>query len=109
MFVDGGRIAEGVFADHLLANVVLLGVAFQLGGLPVGLGDIERAMQQQGRAAADNREAFEWGRWAVHEPAAVAAALGASPGSIFDPSPAALATAAGLFGRRTPPPSLRAP
>jgi len=107
MFVDAGRIAEGVFADHLLANVVLLGAAFQLGGLPVGLGDIERAMQQQGRAAADNREAFEWGRWAVHEPAAVEAALGASPGSIFDPSPGALATAAGLVERRNLPAALQ--
>jgi indolepyruvate ferredoxin oxidoreductase len=113
VFLDAGRIAEGVFADHLLANVVLLGAAFQLGGLPIPLADIDQAMQRQGQAAADNREAFEWGRWAVHEPAAVEAALGAAQrtdggaaGSIFDPSPEALAAAAGLVERRDLPAGL---
>ena len=41
-FVDSKRIAEVVFANHLLANVVLLGAAFQLGGLPLSLADIEQ-------------------------------------------------------------------
>jgi indolepyruvate ferredoxin oxidoreductase len=105
-FVDATRIAEGVFADHLLANVVLLGAAFQLGGLPVSLADIERAMQGMGGAAGANREAFGWGRWAVHDPAAVAAALGGPQTlrpSPYDPSPGALDAAAGLVrGRRLP-------
>lgn len=112
-FVDSKRIAEGVFADHLLANVVLLGAAFQLGGLPVSLADVETAMQRQGKAAAKNREAFEWGRWVVHDPAAVEAALDAAErgeaggaGSIFDPSAKALATAVELIQRRTLPAEL---
>jgi indolepyruvate ferredoxin oxidoreductase len=111
-FLDSQRIAEGVFADHLLANVVLLGAAFQLGGLPVSLGDIERAMR--GRAADANREAFAWGRWAVHDPAAVEAALqdagtgdGGGAGNINDPSSRALERAAGLVGRRDLPAELR--
>ena len=33
-----------------------------------------RAIGGTGRAADDNRDAFEWGRWAVHDPAAVRAA-----------------------------------
>ena len=78
--------------------------AFQLGGLPISLADLKAAMGRQGKAAAGNREAFEWGRWAVHDPDAVAEVLdvaarddsGAAV-SIFDPSPGALATAADLF------------
>ena len=120
-FVDSRRIAEEVFANHLLANVVLLGAAFQLGGLPVALADIDRAMGRQGRAAAENREAFEWGRWAVHDPQAVEARLaghggaagdsggdsgGPAPG-ITDPSPRALAAAARLVGERDLPAELR--
>ena len=113
-FVDAKRIAEHVFSDHLLANVILLGAAFQLGGLPVALDDVDQAMARQGKAAASNREAFAWGRWAVHDPAAVAAAMagpGESPaGTGFDPSAAALATAAGLVAERNLshlPPALR--
>lgn len=103
-FLDAKRIAEQVFANQLLANIVLLGAAFQLGGLPLAPGDLEKAMSRTGRAAADNRAAFVWGRWTVHDPAAVEAALAAAGGdtptvtrpSIFDPTPAALTTAAGL-------------
>ncbi|MGZ7011585.1 MAG: indolepyruvate ferredoxin oxidoreductase family protein [Acidimicrobiales bacterium] len=112
-FVDSKLIAEGVFADHLLANVVLLGAAFQLGGLPLSLADIERAVQQQGKAAAANREAFAWGRWAVHDPAAVQECLDAiergtegGAGSIFDPTADALATATALAERRGLPDEL---
>ena len=69
------RIAEAVFGNHLLANVVLLGAAFQAGGLPLSLGDVERGIGGTGRTADDNRAAFEWGRWAVHDPAAVERAV----------------------------------
>lgn len=112
-FLDAKRIAETAFGDHLFANVILLGAAFQLGGLPVTLDDIERAMGQQGKAAAANREAFEWGRWAVHDQEATEKAL--SAGSIskrptaraFDPSAAALTAASGLVAARALPAELR--
>ncbi len=74
-FVDSTRIAQDVFANPLLANVVMLGAAFQRGGLPLSVADIEVAMARQGRTAADNRQAFEWGRWAAHDQAAVDARL----------------------------------
>jgi indolepyruvate ferredoxin oxidoreductase len=113
-FVDAKRIADEVFANHLLANVVLLGAAFQLEGLPLSLDDLERAMDRQGRAAADNRDAFEWGRWAVHDAAAVDACLarvesvddGPAP-SIADPSPGAVAKAGPLVDGRDVPDELR--
>jgi indolepyruvate ferredoxin oxidoreductase len=102
-FLDSKRLAEAVFADHLLANVILIGAAFQLGGLPLSLADIGRALPD-----GDNRAAFEWGRWAVHDPVAVEAALagqteGTSP---FDPSPRALA-AVPLVASRDLPVELR--
>jgi indolepyruvate ferredoxin oxidoreductase len=113
-FLDSKHVAEAVFADHLLANIVLLGAAYQLGGLPFSLDDIDAAMGGQGRAAADNRAAFEWGRWAVHDPAAVDAALdaavrgdaGTGPDP-FEPSGALVAAATTLVGHRDVPAELR--
>jgi len=108
-FLDSGRIAEAAFANHLLANVVLLGAAFQAGALPIALGDLERAL-----GPGDNRAAFAWGRWAAHDPVAAEAALdGARHGgagaaaSMWDPSPGARATAAGLVNQRDLPAGLR--
>jgi indolepyruvate ferredoxin oxidoreductase len=94
--------------------VILLGAAFQSGGLPVSLDDVERAMRRQGRAAASNREAFEWGRWAVHDPAAVERVLAAGKlpargerQGPFEPSAWALALAAELVAGRNLPAGLR--
>jgi indolepyruvate ferredoxin oxidoreductase len=101
-FVEAKRIAEAAFNDHLLANVILAGAAYQLGGLPGSLDDVERAMSRQGKSAAANREAFEWGRWAASDPGAVEAALrgpaAARPASPFEPSARSLATARQLAG-----------
>jgi indolepyruvate ferredoxin oxidoreductase len=113
VFLDAKRIAETAFGDHLFANVILLGVAFQLGALPVTLGDVEEAMSRQGKAAAANRAAFEWGRWAVHDQEATDKALAAGgiserpTAGVFDPSAAALATAGGLVAGRQAPAELR--
>jgi Pyruvate/2-oxoacid:ferredoxin oxidoreductase gamma subunit len=97
-FVAAKRIAEAVFSDHLLANVILAGASCQLGGLPGSLDDVAQAMSRQGKSAAVNCEAFEWGRWAVHDPDAVEAALrglaSSAPASPFEPSTRSL-TAAG--------------
>ncbi len=112
-FVDSVRIAQDVFANPLLANVVLLGAAFQRGGLPLSADDVDQAMARQGRAAADNREAFAWGRWAAHDPAAVEARLVGSAGedrpsgAIFDPSVRAQAAARAMVDRRSLPAPVR--
>ena len=99
-FVDSTLIAERVFADHLLANVILLGAAFQAGRLPLTLPSLEQALGELGPASP---EAFAWGRWAVHDPAAVAAALPPVPGQ--EPSSGALAAAgSALAGRDLPAP-----
>jgi indolepyruvate ferredoxin oxidoreductase len=117
VFLNSKRIAEAVFADHLLANVVLLGAAYQAGGLPLSLHDIDTAMLRQGRAAADNRAAFAWGRWAVHDPAALEAALdaaaaGAGAGAgdgldAFDPPNVLVSAANELWQHHALPAELR--
>jgi indolepyruvate ferredoxin oxidoreductase len=111
VFLDSKHIAERAFANPLLANVVLLGAAFQRGGLPLSLADLEHAFARQGRAAADNRAAFEWGRWVVHDPGAVSAALvaaddGARPNPL-EPSARAAAVASRLVGGVRLPAELR--
>ncbi len=108
-FIDAKRIAEAVFANHVLANVILLGAAFQLGGLPVGLDDVDAAMPGRNRTSTANRGAFEWGRWAAHDPAAVEAALAGTgdAGDLFDPSPGALVAAERLVAARDLPADLR--
>lgn len=97
LFVESKRIADLAFGDAVLANMVLLGAAYQLGGLPFGVDHFEKALGK-GKGAAKNRAAFEWGRWTAHDPAAVDAALGAagetvgetSEGRAFEPSRDAL-------------------
>jgi len=97
-----------VFSNHLVANVVLLGAAFQLGGLPLSLADIDAAMARQGRSADDNRAAFAWGRWVVHDPEAVdailtAAAQDSSADALLDPSERAVGAAKRLTENRNLP------
>jgi indolepyruvate ferredoxin oxidoreductase len=112
-FLDSKRIAETFFADHLLANIVLLGAAYQMGGLPFAAEHLEAAMAGSRAAGGEGtRRAFEWGRWAVHDPEAVkvlldAAADGEAPGrGVFDPSPEAVAGAARLVAGRGLPSAL---
>ncbi|WP_426574489.1 indolepyruvate ferredoxin oxidoreductase family protein [Aquihabitans sp. McL0605] len=110
-FIDSKGIADAVFANHLLANVVLLGAAFQLGGLPLPLAALDAA-QGAGSRGDQSREAFAWGRWAVHDPAAVEAQLDAveetaATTGIWDPSAAAEAEASALVVDRQLPAELR--
>jgi indolepyruvate ferredoxin oxidoreductase len=110
VFVPSKRIAEAVFANPLLANVILLGAAFQRGGLPLSAADIDTALG--GEAGNPNRTAFAWGRWVAHDPAAVESSLAAASdvaasGSIFDPSPPAVRQAEVLVAARTVPKPLR--
>ncbi len=109
LFVDTTRVAEIVFANHLLANVVLLGAAYQLGGLPLPADAIDSAIARSGSSAETTRAAFEWGRWAAYDWASVAARLDATDeggaaltAAPFEPSPRALALADSLLERRIP-------
>jgi indolepyruvate ferredoxin oxidoreductase len=109
-FIDSKPIAENLLGNHLLANIVLLGAAFQLGGLPMTLPQVEAAIAEVSPGGAeDTRAAFQWGRWAVHDPTAVAARLAvvesraAAPGGLLEPSLAARRQAEKLVAGRPLP------
>jgi indolepyruvate ferredoxin oxidoreductase len=100
-----------VFSQHVLANVVLLVAAFQLGGLPFTLEQIEAGLAQRGAAAEDNRQAFTWGRWVAHAPERVTTALDTAHAQVatvnpYDPTPAAQSQAQALVDGRDIPQAL---
>jgi indolepyruvate ferredoxin oxidoreductase len=72
---DSERISELLFGDNMAANVLMLGVAYQSGALPLTVESIESALQAMGRAAATSVKAFRWGRTVVVRPQAVESAI----------------------------------
>jgi len=62
-------ISEYFFGTKLYANVVMLGIAFQRGLLPLSLENLEWALREtMGGAADENVKAFHLGRKLVFEP-----------------------------------------
>jgi indolepyruvate ferredoxin oxidoreductase len=62
IYVDALAVAEEELGDSVLANVLLLGVAYQRGLLPLTAESIERAIELNGVAVEANRNAFRAGR-----------------------------------------------
>lgn len=60
--VEAGRLAVRYFGDSIFAGIILLGVAYQRGFLPLSGDAIERAIELNGTAVADNSAAFRLGR-----------------------------------------------
>ncbi|MEX0286599.1 MAG: indolepyruvate ferredoxin oxidoreductase family protein [Paracoccaceae bacterium] len=69
-------MAERVMGDRVFANLVLMGAAWQQGGIPLSLAAIDRAIELNGIAVAKNRQAFDLGRLAFAEPDTVARMMG---------------------------------
>ena len=69
--LDASTLATHLMGDALYANLFLLGHAWQLGLVPVSFEAIDRAIELNGAAVAQNHRAFLWGRRAAHDPAAV--------------------------------------
>jgi indolepyruvate ferredoxin oxidoreductase len=64
--VPARQIAEALFGDYLMANLVVVGTAYQAGLLPMSSTSIERAIVANGVAVRENLLAWQWGRaWAV--------------------------------------------
>ncbi len=70
-FVDSARLATLLMGHSIAANVFMLGYAWQQGLVPVSAEAILRAIELNGVAAADNRDAFLWGRRAAFDPEGV--------------------------------------
>jgi indolepyruvate ferredoxin oxidoreductase len=69
VYVDALGLAETLFGDHMAANLILLGAAYQAGAIPVRAEAIEEAIGINGVGVEMNRHAFRVGRLAVADPA----------------------------------------
>jgi len=67
-FFDAANAAKVLFGNAIGANMLLLGMACQLGGVPLSPAAIERAIELNGEAVAMNLAAFRWGRRAAQDP-----------------------------------------
>ena len=68
VFLDAIGIAEALFGDHMMANLVLLGAAYQAGAIAVSAAAIEKAIALNDVSVDANTQAFRAGRRAVAEP-----------------------------------------
>jgi indolepyruvate ferredoxin oxidoreductase len=75
-YVDAARLATRLLGDATVANLLLLGVAWQRGLVPVGASAIDRAIALNGVAIEANRRAFAWGRRWVEDRVGVERAAG---------------------------------
>ncbi|MEU8894796.1 indolepyruvate ferredoxin oxidoreductase family protein [Nocardia sp. NPDC048505] len=76
---DALAAAEILFGNTAAANFLLVGAACQTGGLRIPATAIEEAISINGVAVAANIAAFRWGRVAIADPAAFAAATTRAP------------------------------
>ena len=65
--LDADRMADALLGTAMPANVLVLGAAYQAGGIPVSAASIERAIELNGVAVAANIAAFRWGRVYVRD------------------------------------------
>ncbi|MGE8612166.1 MAG: indolepyruvate ferredoxin oxidoreductase family protein [Achromobacter veterisilvae] len=65
-FIEAGPLAEALLGDSIYANPLLLGYAWQQGGLPLSRDSLRRAIELNGVAVEKNLAAFELGRQAAH-------------------------------------------
>ncbi|MEM8551226.1 MAG: indolepyruvate ferredoxin oxidoreductase family protein [Pseudomonadota bacterium] len=78
--VDAAHVAERLFGDQIFMNMLLVGAAYQSGGLPLSEGAIEQAITLNGAAVEKNIAAFRAGRILAERPQVIADAIGARHG-----------------------------
>lgn len=71
---DALAAADALFGNTAAANFLLVGAAYQSGGLPIPAAAIEEAITLNGVAVAANHAAFRWGRAAIAAPESFTAA-----------------------------------
>jgi indolepyruvate ferredoxin oxidoreductase len=78
--LDVRALTLGLFAHDQYSNLLMVGVGFQLGGLPLPAAAVEEAIRLNGVAVDRNLQAFRYGRMWVLDPARVTrAATAATP------------------------------
>jgi indolepyruvate ferredoxin oxidoreductase len=68
VWIDAESIARHVFSSQPAANMLAVGIAHQLGRIPVSAGSIEQAIDVNGVAVDINRNAFRLGRRLAADP-----------------------------------------
>ena len=76
LVLDAQRLASALLGDAILSNMFMLGAAWQKGLVPIRREAIDRAIELNGVAIEANKQAFEWGRRAAHDPASVETLVG---------------------------------
>src|SRR3989449_662959 len=69
VYLDALTLAETLFDDHMAANMLVLGAAYQAGAIPVSAPAIEEAIVLNGVSVQMNSHAFRAGRLFVADPA----------------------------------------
>ena len=93
VYLDALGLAETLFDDHMAANMLVLGAAYQAGAIPVSAAAIEQAITLNGVSVTMNTQAFRAGRLLVADPAWVKTLKHHRLGELETPA-AALAPAA---------------
>ena len=75
---DAEKLSSQLMGDTIYINPMILGYAWQKGWVPLSLEALQRAIELNEVAVANNLAAFEWGRHAAHQLPAVLA--------LFNPS-----------------------
>lgn len=98
VYIDAQTLAERLLGDHMANNLLMVGVAYQLGAIPISAASIEAAIRLNGTAVQMNIDAFRWGRLYVAQRSRVELAVSTitSPTVPTAPGAAAIAMTATL-------------
>jgi indolepyruvate ferredoxin oxidoreductase len=77
--IDANALAETLLGDTVYANVMMLGLAWQQGLVPVSFEALMRAIELNGVAIEHNRQAFAFGRLLSAAPGVVHEVAGGKP------------------------------
>jgi indolepyruvate ferredoxin oxidoreductase len=82
--LDARRIAEALFGDYMMTNMVAIGAAYQAGWLPIRATHIEDAIRINGVQVEANLMAFRAGRLSAHAPRQLDALATIAPQPLAD-------------------------
>jgi indolepyruvate ferredoxin oxidoreductase len=74
--LDATELASSLMGNKIFANILMLGIAFQKGLIPLDITSIHQAIELNASAVEENLTAFEWGRRYAVDAEAVAAFAG---------------------------------
>lgn len=97
--LDAHRLATDQFGEGILANMMMLGHAWQRGGIPLSADAIMRALELNGVEVQANKKAFSLGRLAAHQPSLLDARASRVEQTIVVHRPESLDAVTARFGQ----------